>query len=38
MLTAISTVIGVCAGAIQGYYGGMTDLIGQRIQEIWSGL
>ncbi|WP_019740509.1 ABC transporter permease family protein, partial [Pseudomonas savastanoi] len=38
LLTAISTVIGVCAGAIQGYYGGMTDLIGQRIQEIWSGL
>jgi microcin C transport system permease protein len=38
LLTAISTVIGVFAGAIQGYYGGMADLIGQRLQEIWSGL
>ena len=37
-LTAISTVIGVCAGAIQGYYGGLADLIGQRLQEVWSGL
>jgi microcin C transport system permease protein len=38
LLTAISTVIGVFAGAIQGYYGGMPDLFGQRLQEIWSGL
>lgn len=38
LLTAISTVIGVFAGAIQGYYGGLADLIGQRLQEIWSGL
>ncbi|WP_213876373.1 ABC transporter permease [Pseudomonas sp. dw_358] len=38
MLTAVSTVIGVFAGAIQGYYGGLVDLIGQRLQEIWSGL
>jgi microcin C transport system permease protein len=38
LLTAISTVIGVFAGAIQGYYGGMADLFGQRLQEIWSGL
>ncbi|WP_455913079.1 ABC transporter permease [Pseudomonas syringae] len=37
-LTAISTVIGVFAGAIQGYYGGLADLIGQRLQEVWSGL
>ena len=37
-LTLISTVIGVFAGAIQGYYGGLADLIGQRLQEIWSGL
>jgi microcin C transport system permease protein len=38
LLTAISTVVGVFAGAIQGYYGGLADLIGQRLQEIWSGL
>ncbi|QKF53275.1 ABC transporter permease [Pseudomonas graminis] len=37
-LTAISTVIGVFAGAFQGYYGGLADLIGQRLQEVWSGL
>ncbi|MFK3795943.1 ABC transporter permease [Pseudomonas sp. NPDC088444] len=37
-LTLISTVIGVIAGAIQGYYGGLADLMGQRLQEIWSGL
>ncbi len=37
-LTAISTVIGVFAGAVQGYYGGLADLIGQRLQEVWSGL
>ncbi|MFJ3487888.1 ABC transporter permease [Pseudomonas sp. NPDC090202] len=38
LLTAISTVIGIFAGAIQGYYGGLADLFGQRLQEIWSGL
>ncbi len=38
LLTAISTVIGVFAGAIQGFYGGLADLIGQRVLEIWSGL
>jgi microcin C transport system permease protein len=37
-LTLISTLIGVFAGAIQGYYGGLVDLVGQRLQEIWSGL
>ncbi|MBA1245633.1 ABC transporter permease [Pseudomonas japonica] len=38
LLTFISTVIGVFAGAIQGYYGGVVDLVGQRLQEIWAGL
>ncbi|HXR02419.1 MAG TPA: ABC transporter permease, partial [Pseudomonas sp.] len=38
LLTAISIVVGVFAGAVQGYYGGLADLIGQRLQEIWSGL
>ena len=37
-LTIGSSIIGVTFGAIQGYYGGKTDLIGQRFIEIWSGL
>lgn len=37
-LTAASAVIGVTIGAIQGYFGGMTDLIGQRFIEIWSSM
>ena len=37
-LTLISSVIGVAAGALQGFYGGWVDLIGQRFLEIWSGL
>ena len=37
-LTAFSAVIGVIAGALQGYYGGWVDLVGQRFMEIWSGL
>lgn len=37
-LTAVSTVIGVAAGALQGYFGGATDLVGQRLLEIWGGL
>jgi microcin C transport system permease protein len=37
-LTALSSVIGVAAGAVQGYFGGLVDLGFQRILEIWSGL
>lgn len=37
-LTAISAVIGVAAGALQGYHGGWVDLLGQRFLDIWSGL
>ncbi|MNJ06098.1 Inner membrane ABC transporter permease protein YejE [compost metagenome] len=37
-LTVISTVIGIAAGALQGYHGGWIDLIGQRLLEVWSGL
>ncbi|WP_420346234.1 ABC transporter permease [Pelagibius sp.] len=37
-LTIISSVIGVMAGAVQGYFGGWTDLLFQRFIEIWSGL
>jgi microcin C transport system permease protein len=38
VLTILSSIIGVAAGAIQGYYGGLTDLLVQRFIEIWSGL
>jgi len=38
VLTVLSSIIGVAAGAIQGYYGGLTDLAAQRFLEIWSGL
>lgn len=37
-LTIASCVVGVIAGAIQGFYGGKIDLLGQRFIEIWSGL
>ncbi|MFT0212804.1 ABC transporter permease [Pseudomonas sp. F1_0610] len=37
-LTLCSAVVGIIVGAIQGYYGGWIDLIGQRFMEIWSGL
>jgi microcin C transport system permease protein len=38
VLTVISSIIGVAAGAIQGYFGGLVDLLGQRAIEIWNGL
>jgi len=38
LLTTMSSIIGVIAGAIQGYYGGRIDILGQRFIEIWSGL
>jgi len=38
VLTVLSSVVGVAAGAVQGYYGGLTDLLFQRFLEIWSGL
>jgi microcin C transport system permease protein len=37
-LTVLSSIIGVIAGAVQGYFGGWTDLLFQRFIEIWSGL
>jgi microcin C transport system permease protein len=37
-LTLVSTVVGVAAGAVQGYFGGLTDLAFQRFIEIWGGL
>ena len=37
-LTVLSSLIGVAAGAVQGYFGGWIDLLFQRFIEIWSGL
>ena len=36
ILTLVSSVIGVAAGAVQGYFGGWTDLLFQRVIEIWT--
>lgn len=38
VLTIISSVIGVSAGAVQGYFGGWTDLLFQRFIEIWTSI
>jgi len=38
IITFFSSVIGVAAGAIQGYFGGTIDIVFQRFIEIWSGL
>jgi microcin C transport system permease protein len=35
VLTALGTVVGIGAGAVQGYFGGLTDLLFQRFLEIW---
>ena len=37
-LTLFSSVIGIASGAVQGFFGGLTDLLFQRFIEIWSGL
>ena len=37
-LTAIGTVLGIAAGAVQGYFAGKTDLAFQRFIEIWSSM
>ena len=37
-LTILSSVVGVAAGALQGYFGGWTDLIFQRVIEIWNSI
>jgi microcin C transport system permease protein len=35
-LTIVSSIVGVAAGAVQGYFGGWTDLLFQRFIEIWT--
>jgi len=37
-LTLVSSIIGVFAGALMGYYGGRIDILGQRFIEVWSGM
>lgn len=37
-LTICSSIIGIAAGAVQGYFGGWVDLIFQRVLEVWSGV
>ena len=38
LLTFFSYIIGILAGAIQGYSGGVIDLVFQRVIEVWNGL
>lgn len=38
VLTLFSSIIGIAAGAVQGYFGGWIDLLFQRFIEIWAGL
>ncbi|WP_437883379.1 ABC transporter permease [Pseudomonas sp. LRF_L74] len=37
-LTLASSLVGILAGALQGFYGGWVDILGQRFLEVWSGL
>lgn len=37
-LTAVGTVLGIIAGAVQGYFGGRTDLLMQRFIELWGSM
>jgi len=38
LLTILSSIVGVAAGAVQGYFGGRVDLVFQRFLEIWSSI
>ncbi len=38
LLTILSSIVGVAAGAVQGFYGGVVDLMFQRFIEIWGGM
>lgn len=38
ILAAIGTVLGIAAGAVQGFLGGWIDLLGQRAIEIWGSM
>ena len=36
LVTGLSTIIGIAAGAVQGFFGGWLDLLFQRVIEIWT--
>jgi microcin C transport system permease protein len=38
VLTVFSSIVGIMAGGLQGFYGGWFDLLFQRLIEIWNGL
>lgn len=38
LVVFFSSVIGIAAGAVMGYFGGWVDLILQRLVEIWDGM
>jgi microcin C transport system permease protein len=38
ILTILSSLIGIAAGAVQGYFGGRVDLVFQRVLEVWSSI
>jgi len=38
ILTLLSSIIGMAAGAVQGYFGGWTDLLFQRFLDIWTSM
>jgi microcin C transport system permease protein len=38
VLTIVSSIVGIAAGAVQGYFGGAIDLLFQRFMEVWSGM
>lgn len=38
LLTLLSSIVGISVGAIQGYFGGKTDIVTQRVIEIWDSL
>lgn len=38
MLTILGSIVGIAAGAVQGYYGGKVDLAMQRVLEIWQSM
>jgi microcin C transport system permease protein len=38
ILTILSSVVGIAAGAVQGYFGGLIDLSFQRFLEVWSSM
>lgn len=38
VVTLLTSIIGIIAGAVQGYFGGLTDLIFQRVIELWGSM